>query len=235
MSDPRVSVVMAVKNAMPYLTEALDSVALQTRPPDEIVLVDGQSTDDTVECASRYRGVRCIAQTGTGFAGAWNEGLDATTGDLVAFLDSDDRWPAGKLAQQIARLTAHPEAGATIGRVKFFMAPGQRRPPGFKLELLEGDHVAYIPGALLARRSTFDRIGTFRTEWAITSDIDWFARLKDSDVALDAGPDVVLFKRVHDTNLSYLAARTTLINEELVRLLRQSIHRQRGSAGGGKS
>jgi glycosyltransferase involved in cell wall biosynthesis len=231
MNHPRVSVVMAVKNAMPYLPEALDSIAAQTRPAGEVVLVDGGSTDGTVECASRYRGVRCIPETGTGFAGAWNDGIDATTGDLVAFLDSDDRWPADKLARQVDRLMARPASGATIGRVKFFMAPGQRRPPGFKLELLDGDHVAHIPGSLVAHRSTFDRIGKFRIEWKIAGDVDWFARLKDSDVTLDIGPDVVLFKRVHDANLSYLTARTTLINEELVRLLRQSIHRQRKGRG----
>ena len=234
MNQPRISVVMAVKNAMPYLPDALDSIAAQTRPPHEVVLVDGGSTDGTVECAARY-GVRCVAETGTGFAGAWNDGIDATTGELLAFLDSDDRWPADKLARQVDRLIAHPELGATVGRVKFFMAPGQRRPPGFKLELLEGDHVAHIPGSLVARRSTFDRIGSFRTEWKIAGDVDWFARLKDSDIALDVGPDVVLFKRVHDANLSYLAARTTIINEELVRLLRQSIHRQRGSVRDAKS
>ena len=70
---------------------------------------------------------------------------------------------------------------------------------------------------------------------AITSGIDWFARLKDSDVALDVGPDVVLYKRVHDANLSYLTARTTLSNQEVVRSLRQSIHRQCATKGGDQS
>ena len=53
------------------------------------------------------------------------------------------------------------------------------RSPGFKPSLLEGSHVAYIPGTSLLRRSVFDRLGEFENRWTMTSDLVWFARLRE--------------------------------------------------------
>jgi glycosyltransferase involved in cell wall biosynthesis len=223
----KVSVIMAAKNAGRYIGEALDSIAAQTRPPHEILVVDGGSTDGTRRIASSYAGVRIIEESGRGFASAWNDGLAACTGDGVAFLDSDDHWTPRKLEWQVAALEGHPASFGAIGHVRFFMADDQRRPPGFKLELLERDHIAHMPGALLARRTLFDVIGPFDTNWAIASDIDWFAKVKDAGCRIEVVPHVVIRKRVHDNNLSYVTATTPVMNQEILKLLRQSIHRQR--------
>jgi glycosyltransferase involved in cell wall biosynthesis len=224
----RISVVMATRNAARYLRDALDSIAAQTRPPIETILVDADSTDETRAIAAGYPNVRIVRQIhASGFAGAWNEGIDAATGDAIAFLDSDDIWAPEKLAWQAERLEGDPDAAAVIGHVRFFMAPGQQRPPGFKLELLERELVAHMPGALLVRRTLFDRVGRFDTHWNIASDIDWFARLKDAGERVLVVPHVVIRKRVHDRNLSYVTATTPVMGQEIVSLLRQSIHRQR--------
>jgi len=230
MSALRVSVVMATKNAARYLRDALDSVAAQTHPAHEIVVVDGGSADGTREIAASYANVRVIDETGSGFASAWNDGMDAARGDAVAFLDSDDRWEPRKLAWQVAALDASPEALGAIGHVRFFMGPNQQRPPGFKLELLDRDWVAHMPGALLARRALFERVGRFDPNWAIASDIDWFAKVKDAGCRIEVVPEVVIHKRVHDTNLSYVTATTPVMNQEILKLLHQSIHRQRAEA-----
>ncbi len=103
MDLPLVSVVMAVKNAERYLAEALDSVVRQSFSDYEIVVVDGRSTDDSRRIASSYPGVRVIEQEGPGFAQAWNVGIDASRGAFIAILDSDDTWPAHKLARQVGR------------------------------------------------------------------------------------------------------------------------------------
>jgi hypothetical protein len=82
-----------------------------------------------------------------------------------------------------------------------------------------------MPSSLLARRTVFDRIGTFDTRWPIASDIDWFARAKDSEVRVEVVADVLVEKRVHDANLSTLAGAQ--LNRELVELLRESVVRRR--------
>ncbi len=105
------------------------------------------------------------------------------------------------------------------------LEPGFPIPPGFRARLLDSDQLAQMPSSVLARRTVFDRIGTFDTRWPIASDIDWFARVKDSGLRVAVVPDVLVEKRVHDANLSTLAGAQ--LNGELVELLRESVVRRR--------
>jgi GT2 family glycosyltransferase len=84
-----------------------------------------------------------------------------------------------------------------------------------------------MPGALLARRRVLDVVGPFRTRYEIASDIDWFARLKDSGLRSRIVPGALIHKRMHDSNLSHFQAEN--MNAEIVALLRRSIARQRSS------
>jgi glycosyltransferase involved in cell wall biosynthesis len=220
---------MAVLNAEPFLRESLDSVVSQGHPV-EIVVVDGGSTDDSVAIASSYEQVRCLAQSGEGLGNAWNEGIAAGSGELIAFLDSDDRWLPGKLETQVARLEADPELAAVIGMVRFFLEPSEPVPSSFRPQLLEGEHVGRMPGALLARRRTFERLGVFEETYGIAVDIDWFARLKDSGLALGVVPELVIEKRVHGSNLSH--SDQDRLAGELTRAMRASVVRQRAGDDG---
>ncbi len=229
MNRPLVSVVIAAKNAERYLREALDSVMAQTYDRHETIVVDGHSTDGTAEIAESFPGVRHVLQRGSGFAVAWNEGIDVAQGDVVALLDSDDVWTRDKLALQVARLHAAPRVDCVLGHLRFFLGGEGPPPPSFRVELLNSAHPGHMPGALLARRAVFDTVGRFGAAWEIASDVDWFARLKDSGTPVAMLPDVVLHKRVHDSNLSYTAHVPTY-NREILRALKESADRQRGRA-----
>ncbi len=219
------SVIVPTKNAARFLAAALDSIERQTYENLEILLVDGGSSDTTLAIASRYERVRVIEQTGTGLADAWNRGLEAAGGELIAFLDSDDYWLPGKLARQVAVIADEPAVDCVISRMRFVLEPGFPAPPGFRPELLDSDHVANMPSALLARRTVFERIGVFETRWAIAPDIDWFARIKDAGLRVELVPEVLVYKRVHDANLSTLGGAT--LNRELLEVLRESVVRRR--------
>jgi glycosyltransferase involved in cell wall biosynthesis len=218
--------VIPVKDGAAFLRQAIESVLSQTYAHREVLVVDGGSTDGSVDIARSYDEVRCIDQVGTGFAGAWNEGVDATDGALLAFLDSDDLWLPTKLERQVEVLVERPEVDYVISHVEFLLEPGHECPPGFKVELLEGDHVANMPSALLIRRSAFGAVGPFRTDYTIANDIEWFARAKDLPLRLATLPEVLVRKRVHSRNLSYTAARD--LSRELLDLLRESVARSRG-------
>jgi glycosyltransferase involved in cell wall biosynthesis len=99
---PTVSVVIPAYNAEAYLREALDSVFAQTRPPDEVVVVDDGSTDRTSEVAASYGDrVRLLRQPNRGEAAARNAGVLAARGALIAFLDADDTWLPRYLESQL--------------------------------------------------------------------------------------------------------------------------------------
>jgi len=224
---PRVSVVLPVKNGARYLAAALESVQEQSLKPEEILVVDGHSVDGSPEIARSFPNVRVLVQQNTGLAEAWNTGIKAARGDLIAFIESDDRWAPDKLQLQVECFTRRPAAQYVIGRVHFFLEDGHAVPRGFKQELLQGSHVGRIPGTLLVRRSLFRDVGVFDPALTIAADVDWFARCKDAGVSEAVLEEVLLYKRVHDRNLSSDAGKNT---RELLKLLRTSIGRRRDNA-----
>lgn len=106
MASPGVSVLIVTFNHARYVTEAIRSALDQSLPPLEIVVVDDGSTDDTVArvrsisdprvrlFAAEHRGIGRLAET-------YGSGLERCHGDLIAFLEGDDLWPAGKLERQV--------------------------------------------------------------------------------------------------------------------------------------
>lgn len=224
-----VSVVMAVRDGERFLTEALESVAAQSAPPDEIVVIDGGSRDASPRIAQAFPGVRWQAQRGQGVADAYNQGIAAARSPLLAFLSCDDRWLPEKLALQRACLAASAELQYCVGRLRYFLEPGCALPRDFRPALLQGEHVGFVMETLLARREVFDRVGGFRTDLATAEDVDWFARSRDLGVPCAVVPALLLSKRVHDRNLSLDAEAN---NRNLLQALRASLHRKREGGSG---
>ena len=108
-----ISVVIPASNAEATLARALESVLAQTRPPDEIIVVDDASTDCTVRLAKSYadQGVSLLrVRERRGAAAARNLGIAAAKGRWIAFLDADDEWLPAKLEKQAAAISANPES-----------------------------------------------------------------------------------------------------------------------------
>jgi len=167
--------------------------------------------------------VRLITQSGEGLSDAWNCGLDAARGELIAFLDSDDYYMPHKLQSEVSALMQHPAVQYVDAKMKFFLEEGCVIPRSFKPALLQSEQVGYMPGTILVRKRLFDVLGAFDPTLAIAGDMDWFARAKDARVPWRIVNDVVLHKRVHGANLS-LDSR---VRQEFVRVLHRSVARQR--------
>jgi glycosyltransferase involved in cell wall biosynthesis len=111
-----ISVIIPTYNRAALVREALDSLLAQTRVPDEIIVIDDGSTDDTPDVLARYGDpVRVIRQNNRGRSAARNRGLDAAQGDLIAFLDSDDRLPPDSIARRVAAFEQQPAVNAVYG------------------------------------------------------------------------------------------------------------------------
>lgn len=113
MTAPRVSIVMPTYNRRDTILRAIESVRAQWVDDWELVVVDDGSTDGTRDVVAGIDPrVRLIVQENQGVAGARNTAFCATRGELVAFLDSDDAWPAHHLALAVAFFDAHPSEQA---------------------------------------------------------------------------------------------------------------------------
>jgi glycosyltransferase involved in cell wall biosynthesis len=220
---------MPVYNAERFVRQALDSIYAQTYDNYEIVAVDGGSTDATPDIVRDGSRVRYLRQVGQGLADAWNSGLAASQGEYICFLDSDDLWPSFKLERQVDYLERHPEHQYVIGYVTLFLEAGCPAPDHFQPQVFATSHIGHMPGTLMARRELFSRLGGFGTEWQITPDIEWFARVWAEGVPSGVLPDVLLNKRIHAANLSTTTG-PTLMRRELLHVLKQSLDRRRNLA-----
>jgi glycosyltransferase involved in cell wall biosynthesis len=127
MSEPRVSVVIPTYNRADLLPATLASVAAQEFGDLEVIVVDDGSEDDTREVVRRHGGPG-VRYLGLGRAGnlsvVRNAGIEAATGEYVAFLDSDDLWDPDKLALQVGLLDSRPDAGFSLCGYRTFDASG---------------------------------------------------------------------------------------------------------------
>jgi glycosyltransferase involved in cell wall biosynthesis len=122
--DPLYSVIIPTFNRARLVCDAIDSILEQgvERERLQVIVVDDGSTDGTeAEVLARYGGdVRYTRQPNQGAAAARNQGLALATGELVAFLDSDDVWLPGKIAAELALFTRHPEVDGVISDSEFW-------------------------------------------------------------------------------------------------------------------
>src|SRR5689334_17614281 len=107
-----VSVVIPTYNYGRFLAEAIESALSQTRPPGEIIVVDDGSTDDTASIVKGFDAhVKYIKQENAGVCAARNRGVNESTGELIAFLDADDRFEPTAIEKQAAIFESEPEVG----------------------------------------------------------------------------------------------------------------------------
>jgi GT2 family glycosyltransferase len=129
-----VSVIIPTYNRGHFLLHAVRSVLAQTRVPDEVLIIDDGSTDDTERlCADLPAPVRYLRVENGGVGRARNIGLQQARGDWIAFLDSDDSWEPNKMEVQLDVLAANPQAHWAISDFRLMRPDGAPvDAPGFE-------------------------------------------------------------------------------------------------------
>lgn len=203
---PVVSVVVPAFNAAWCVRRAIDSVLQQTFRDFELLVIDDGSTDDTADVLATYGdALRVVRQHNQGLSSARNAGIQAARGELVAFLDADDWWLAGKLERQVALLRAKPEVGfvSTAARVE---DPGGRFLNPWPCTTCTGPFLPRLFGAngdvagsgsaVMARRRLFGTVGGFDESLRSLEDVDMWMRLAAvTPYACIDDPMVVILKR----------------------------------------
>lgn len=207
--------VIPAYNAAAFLGEAIESVFAQDAQAREVIVVDDGSTDATGAVAASYAEVRVIAQANGGIGAARNTGLRVASAPLIAFLDADDVWPAGRLAALHAALS--DEVDAVFGQAVQFGEGREETAP----------QPALVAGTMLIRREAVARVGYFDEAVTMGEFIDWWARAEEAGVRWGQIPDVVLRRRIHTTNTGIVQATSRV---DYTRVLRAALERRRGAS-----
>lgn len=188
----KISAVIPAYNAEKHIARAIKSVLQQTRPADEIIVVDDGSADKTAEIVRGFGNkVILIEQKNAGVSVARNAGINAATGDWFAFLDADDEWLPEKLHRQSEHLSQNPGLKWTFTNLswdkaehgKFELAhPVERFSESERNTAFFEDYFhAYMNGfyvstiTVMVHKSAFETVGMFEPGMKRAQDTDlWF-------------------------------------------------------------
>jgi glycosyltransferase involved in cell wall biosynthesis len=222
---PPVSVIIPVFNGAAYLADAVSSVRTQGCADLELILVDDGSTDGTADVIRRLPqdGLRWVRQDNGGPARARNRGLRMAGGGIVAFLDADDLWPAGRLRRQLALLEHDASLDIVLGRTQCVQ---QTADAGGRLVLRESgpSFVLLSPTAAVFRRRAFARVGEFDEALRYGEDTDWFMRARERSIPLVVERDLALLYRRHPGNMTRGRSAKEL---QVLDVLKRSLDRRR--------
>lgn len=214
----KVSVVIPTYNRADMVGDAIQSVLDQTFTDWGLVVVDDGSEDSTRDVVSGFDDprIRYIYQENRKLPGARNTGIRASSGDYVAFLDSDDLFLPEKLETQVAALDRNSDVGCIASgwmEVDSNGAPLRTlRPWRLKSGLAPSDWLYGCPvtvPAVLVRRHWLVRVGLFDEEQHYVEDWDLWLRLVYAGCQMAWEPTIVFLRTMHQGNMVHNAAQMT--------------------------
>ena len=230
-----VSAVIPAWNGAAFLGHAIESALLQSYRPLEIVVVDDGSTDGTRRVCLEFKGrLKYIYREndGTSGAGARNQGIRESGGELIALLDQDDRWLPGKIEKQVREILSDARIGVVFTRATTIDATGAILSPEFEgaglpevsghiyHELLRGNRFC-ASSALMRRSAVLDaglpHVGSMPNDYAL-----WLRLARNYAIGFIA--ETLTEYRVHKSNYSGHSKQQLLQTRKLLLTERSRLH-----------
>ncbi len=225
----RVSVITACYNCAATVGEAIESVAEQTHGDIEQIVVDGGSTDGTLDVLARHRAsvAKLIPGPDKGIYDALNKGIAAATGEIVGILHSDDVYARDDVISTVASRMQSESLDALYGDVAFVPADDTGRIVRvYSSRRFHPSRIAWgwMPAhpALFLRRAVYRQYGGFKTDYRIAADFEFVARIFSTGTLHYAYLPQVLVK-MRLGGVSTRGWRSTLmLNREVMRACREN-------------
>ncbi|MCM2400150.1 glycosyltransferase [Rhizobium sp. S153] len=213
---PLVSIVMPTRNHGHFIRDSIDSVLSQSYDNVELLVMDGASTDDTVEILKNYGDrIRWISEPDRGQADAINKGMKLLNGDILAYLNSDDILLPDALETVVGFFNNHPECDMVYGNADYIDAEGavigKYNTASYSFERLMQDCCVCQPAAFWRRRIA-QRIGPFDASLQTAMDYEYWLRMATSGAIIYHTDSKLAQSRLHE-DAKTLAMRGVIYGE----------------------
>lgn len=225
----KISIITVAFNAAHTIADTLESVAGQTHSEIEHIVVDGASTDGTLDVVRRHgqRVARLISEPDHGIYDAMNKGIRLATGDVIGFLNADDKYPDTGVLARVSAVLEREKLDALFGDAEFVSSARPDQPVRrYRSERFRPDRIAWgwMPAhpTLFLRRRVYERFGMFRTDYRIAGDFELVARMfHGGTLRYRHLPEVLV--RMRTGGVSTGGWRNTiLLNREVLRACREN-------------
>lgn len=194
------SIITAVFNRAETIRNAVQSVQVQTYTNVEHVVVDGASTDGTLDILKENLGANAVflSEPDKGIYDALNKGLALATGDIIGFMHSDDSYANERVLETVARAFEVSDIDGVYADVLFFRPAAPDKPVRrYRSDRFSADRLAWgwMPAhtTLFLRRRVYEKYGHFNITYKIAADFEFIARiLADRKVELTYIPEVLV-------------------------------------------
>lgn len=198
-----VAVIIPCYNYAKYLGECIDSLLRQSRVPDEIIVVDDESPDNTKEVCEKYAhaGVKYIWQKNKGLSGSRNTGIKAAKSQYVMCLDADDMLKPDAIKEHLALVDEN--SIAQCGLMEFGATVGTFRPMGASIEILRKTNTVYCnamyPKSMWEKIGGYDESETMRLGW---EDYEFWIRALKAGYKVNTSNYIALLYRRHASTMT---------------------------------
>jgi len=204
MLTPKISVVTPSFNSSTTIRETIESVRGQDYPRWEHIVLDGGSTDGTLDILKEYPHLIWLSEKDEGHYHAMNKGIQRATGEVVNILNADDCYRPGVLTKVGKAFVAHPDWDGLFGDIVYVDGQGReiyrREEAKFDYNVLRFSGVCYvIHQTLFVKKTVHDRLGLYRhKEFLNCCDFDFILQLGRTGCQIGHLPELIVNYRYHE-------------------------------------
>ena len=210
MSNVTFSVITPCLNACTFIAEAIESVLAQQIPDVEHIIMDGGSTDGTLEILKKYPHLIVVSEPDKGMYDAVNKGIKIARGEWIGLLNADDLYPTGSLKQALEAVAQDPRLQAINGGFAVFEDDGNERKIVRVSPSIGADEFWYrivrgstAPNTWFLRRSVFELYGHYDNRYRYAADRELIMRLALGGLRPHSLPDVNYCFRQHEESATF--------------------------------
>lgn len=226
MHEIMISIITATYNSAETINDTIKSVLCQTNKDFEYVIVDGGSTDETIDIVKSYESefsgrLKWVSEKDKGIYDAMNKGIKMASGDIIGILNSDDYYTSDDILQTIADAFKCQNVDAIYGDIHFIKDGVPDKCVRYYSSRLFSPfwlRFGFMPAhpSFYCKREVFDKSGLYRLDYKIGSDYEMMVRLfRKHKISSRYVPKDFVTMRTGGASNSNLQSRLTLIKEDV--------------------